>query len=251
MAAQTRNRQTGWASLLSHLNASKRSYAPLAAFLTAHEPDLADKSAKRLAERVRRGTPVNAAELDGVEAHLQPVLVDLLNALGTEYREATGSQSGERATVAKLKKRIPIEEQYRLAMLRELANGKALTGADLVQAQLRTEAAVRSWLAMDFDEREAWFARVEADLVARDKKRSPEDPPLISQQYRRLYLRPKRRIVPSDDYRTLGLHPGASADEIKRAYRQLALRHHPDRNGDPAAFVTLHQAYQRLMAGTS
>ena len=35
-----------------------------------------------------------------------------------------------------------------------------------------------------------------------------------------------------DYYRTLGLTPEASEEEIKRAYRTLALRYHPDRNGD-------------------
>jgi curved DNA-binding protein CbpA len=35
-----------------------------------------------------------------------------------------------------------------------------------------------------------------------------------------------------DYYGILGLTPEASHDEIKRAYRRLALRYHPDRNRD-------------------
>jgi molecular chaperone DnaJ len=42
--------------------------------------------------------------------------------------------------------------------------------------------------------------------------------------------------------------PGAGADEIKRAYRQLARRYHPDISGDDrgAAFVEVSRAYEVL-----
>ncbi len=55
-----------------------------------------------------------------------------------------------------------------------------------------------------------------------------------------------------DPYELLGLRPGVGAAEIKRAFRQLAMRWHPDRNGDPAAaerFNSLRGAYETLLAG--
>lgn len=46
----------------------------------------------------------------------------------------------------------------------------------------------------------------------------------------------------------LGVEPGASVEEIKRAFRKRALETHPDQGGDAAAFRALHAAYERALA---
>ncbi len=50
-------------------------------------------------------------------------------------------------------------------------------------------------------------------------------------------------------YETLGISEGASADEIKKAYRKLARKYHPDINKDPEAqdkFKEINAAYEVL-----
>ena len=50
-----------------------------------------------------------------------------------------------------------------------------------------------------------------------------------------------------DYYKTLGIEKSASADEIKRAFRKEAHKHHPDKeNGDETKFKELNEAYQIL-----
>jgi DnaJ-class molecular chaperone len=49
-----------------------------------------------------------------------------------------------------------------------------------------------------------------------------------------------------DYYSTLGLKRGASDEEIKKAYRSMAMKHHPDRGGDEKKFKEISQAYEFL-----
>jgi DnaJ domain len=55
----------------------------------------------------------------------------------------------------------------------------------------------------------------------------------------------------ADPYTTLGLQPGASMAEVKRAYRVLAKAFHPDSAGEGATprFLAIQDAYERLRTG--
>ena len=57
-------------------------------------------------------------------------------------------------------------------------------------------------------------------------------------------------MAKQDFYEILGVSKSASSDELKRAYRKLAMQHHPDRNaGDKSAeqkFKDLNEAYDIL-----
>ena len=51
----------------------------------------------------------------------------------------------------------------------------------------------------------------------------------------------------NDYYKILGVERGATDDEIKKAYRKLAHKHHPDKSGgNEAEFKKINEAYQVL-----
>jgi curved DNA-binding protein CbpA len=54
-----------------------------------------------------------------------------------------------------------------------------------------------------------------------------------------------------DPYRTLGLPASAPIEEVKRAYRNLAKRYHPDAGGDEATarFLAIQAAYEAILGG--
>lgn len=47
-------------------------------------------------------------------------------------------------------------------------------------------------------------------------------------------------------YDILGVKKDATGDEIKKAYRKLAMKHHPDKGGDPEQFKVIQNAYDTL-----
>lgn len=59
-------------------------------------------------------------------------------------------------------------------------------------------------------------------------------------------MRPPKRSNNTKFYELLGLDKNASSDEIKKAYRKQAIKHHPDKGGDPEKFKEIGQAYDVL-----
>jgi len=52
-----------------------------------------------------------------------------------------------------------------------------------------------------------------------------------------------------NNYQILGLSKGSTQQEIKQAYRKLALKYHPDKGGDSDMFLKVKQAYDELLVG--
>jgi DnaJ-class molecular chaperone len=53
----------------------------------------------------------------------------------------------------------------------------------------------------------------------------------------------------SNPYEILGIQPGASEADIKKAYRECARRSHPDKGGTEEEFKKINEAYTQLMKG--
>jgi hypothetical protein len=47
-------------------------------------------------------------------------------------------------------------------------------------------------------------------------------------------------------HEVLGVRPDAGPSDVTEAFRRFALRHHPDRGGDPGTFQAGLDAYRRL-----
>ena len=52
-----------------------------------------------------------------------------------------------------------------------------------------------------------------------------------------------------DAYDILGVSKNASEEEVKKAYKKLAMKHHPDKGGDPEEFKKIQGAYDRITKG--
>src|SRR6187551_1264007 len=61
------------------------------------------------------------------------------------------------------------------------------------------------------------------------------------------------RAPAHDLYEVLGVSPSATTAELRRAYRKLALEHHPDRAGPQSAprFAQIAEAYRMLADPTA
>ena len=50
-----------------------------------------------------------------------------------------------------------------------------------------------------------------------------------------------------DPYKLLGVHASATSAEIKTAWKQSVLKHHPDKGGDSITFIAVNKAYEDIL----
>merc|ERR1719316_993940 len=58
--------------------------------------------------------------------------------------------------------------------------------------------------------------------------------------------RSNKNVDTTKFYKLLEVEKNASEAEIKKAYRKLAVKHHPDKGGDPEKFKEITRAYEVL-----
>lgn len=54
--------------------------------------------------------------------------------------------------------------------------------------------------------------------------------------------------VPKDEFKILGLDENADSDQVKKAYRTLAMKEHPDKGGDQGKFIQITEAKNKCLA---
>ena len=50
----------------------------------------------------------------------------------------------------------------------------------------------------------------------------------------------------NNPYKTLGVQENADDIQIKKAYKKLAMQHHPDKGGDAKKFQEVSEAYDTI-----
>ena len=64
-----------------------------------------------------------------------------------------------------------------------------------------------------------------------------------------IYKNTKKTVKVNEYSEILGVNPGASDEEIKKAYRQKSKIHHPDMGGNMHDFLRIQEAYENLING--
>lgn len=58
---------------------------------------------------------------------------------------------------------------------------------------------------------------------------------------------PKKEVENSKLYEVLGVEKDATMDQIKKAYRKLAIKNHPDKGGDPEKVGTQPTSHSKFV----
>ena len=135
-----------------------------------------------------------------------------------------------------------------LPMLQPLADDKGFGDAWRRMTTERTaEAAEAAWEAAARMAASAWAAWEAASAAARAAWGAAWAAwaEILDRAFTGFVALP----APEQPFQVLGVGANASREEVERAYRLLASKHHPDRGGDPSMMARINQARDALMEG--
>ena len=84
------------------------------------------------------------------------------------------------------------------------------------------------------------------DSGRRSKKHSNKHSKKHSKKHRKTKMAKTKGMSGDDPYSILGVFKNASLQDIRTAYKKLAVKHHPDKGGDAELFKKIDGAYKEL-----
>jgi len=119
--------------------------------------------------------------------------------------------------------------------------GKRQPGATSSRQQGSTDETRRA-------REQARKAREEARKAQEEARKAEEEARRQQEQRRRRQRQARDSGKYGDPWEVLGLERGADQAAIKKAYRTLAQKHHPDKGGSEAEFIKVQKAWEALRA---
>ena len=97
----------------------------------------------------------------------------------------------------------------------------------------------------------------DADPSGKSPKPPPKPPPQPSGweawksahkgRFHNISMVDRQEVARQADYGLLDLKPGASKEEVRKGFNELAKKHHPDLGGDKEIFQAMRAAHDRIM----
>jgi len=139
----------------------------------------------------------------------------------------------------------------RVQVWRELV--RVYTGAEDIDDELElaemADSAILDWIVGDTEDMRTTAKSMPSSQLKSQASRMNGYVPTTVDFAQRLKQAMKnlQQLQGTKAYRILGVKPGSSRALIKKVFRKKALKLHPDKGGDQAAFVALQEAYNEIM----
>lgn len=142
------------------------------------------------------------------------------------------------------------EVVYRIVLT---AEGIAEVEREIVRRARRSEASKKSRAKKMAAEGKESRAQRKAREAAEEAKRKAEEAEArkkadeeARRRWRQWQEAAKAKSSGFDPYDILGVARGASKEEIKKAWKSMAIKHHPDRGGDLETMKKINRAYDMV-----